>query len=164
MVWNRGKEMAKEQRNEGPVREMSDVVSVVGPGMEIVGNIKCDGTVRVEGKVEGSIRATKSVVIGKSGKVAGDIETQDVVIAGTVTGTVVGASRVELQDTCRVEGDIRSRRVKLDEGGCVEGRLQMGADALAKPGKEYRAGEPAKQANAPSEHRSAPDLSAAAGR
>jgi cytoskeletal protein CcmA (bactofilin family) len=90
--------------------------------------------VRVEGRVEGSIKATKSVVVGKDGTVSGDIETQDVVVAGTVAGTVVGASRVELQDTCRVEGDIRSRRVKLDEGGRVEGRLQMGEISVKKPG------------------------------
>lgn len=152
--------MAKEQRSEGPVREMSDVVSVVGPGMEIVGDIKCDGTVRIEGKVEGSIRATKSVVIGKGGSVAGDIETQDVVIAGTVTGTVSGASRVELQETCKVEGDIRSRRVKLDEGGRVEGRLLMGTEAASRepqdrlvPGAEKR--PPVAPESAP-----APNLSA----
>jgi cytoskeletal protein CcmA (bactofilin family) len=120
--------MARDQRSEPPARELSDVVSVIGPGMEIVGDIKCDGTVRVEGKVEGSIKATKSVVVGKGGTITGDIETQDVVIAGTVAGTVVGASRVELQETCRVEGDIKSRRIKLDEGGSVEGRLHMAVE------------------------------------
>ncbi len=138
MVWNRGKDqadMAREQRTEVPARELSDVVSVIGPGMEIVGDIKCDGTVRVEGRVEGSIKATKSVVVGSGGTVKGDIETQDVVVAGAVTGTVVGASRVELQETCRVEGDIRSRRVKLDEGGRVEGRLHMGTEATGKKGE-----------------------------
>lgn len=128
--------MAREQRTETPARDMNDVVSVIGPGMEIVGDIKCDGTVRVEGRVEGSIKATKSVVVGKGGTVKGDIETQDVVVAGSITGTVNGASRVELQETCRVEGDIRSRRVKLDEGGRVEGRLHMGADAAGKKSPE----------------------------
>ncbi len=120
--------MARDQRNETPGREMSDVVSVIGPGMEIVGDIKCDGTVRIEGKVEGAVKASKSVVVGKEGSVSGDIETQDVVVAGRVDGTINGASRVELQDTCHVQGDIRSRRVKLDEGGRVEGRLQMGSE------------------------------------
>ncbi|WP_419939089.1 bactofilin family protein [Candidatus Palauibacter sp.] len=111
---------------------MSDVVSVVAPGMTILGDVKCDGTVRVEGKIEGSIKATKSVVVGKGGRITGDIETQDVVVAGTVVGTVVGASRVELQETCKIEGDIRSRRVKLEEGGQIEGRLHMTAKAADK--------------------------------
>lgn len=133
-AWSRGKDqpqMARDQRNDAPARELSDVVSVIGPGMEIVGDIKCDGTVRVEGKVKGSIKATKSVVVGTGGTITGDIETQDVVVAGTVDGTVSGASRVELQETCRVQGDIRSRRIKLDEGGRVEGRLHMGAESAA---------------------------------
>ena len=123
--------MAREKRTTTTVRDVNEVVSVIGPGMEITGDIKCDGTVRVEGKVEGSIRATKSVVVGQTGSVTGDIETQDVVVGGAVTGTVVGASRVELHDTCRVRGDIQSRRIKLDEGGHVEGRLHMGKGAKA---------------------------------
>jgi cytoskeletal protein CcmA (bactofilin family) len=152
--------MAREQRKEGPVREMSDVVSVIGPGMEIVGDIKCDGTVKVEGKVNGSIRASKSVVVGEGGEVEGDIETQDVVVAGAVTGTVTGASRVELQDTCRVEGDIRSRRVKLDEGGRLDGRLLMGTDAAKTVSSERLAGKAEKRAMPAAEP--APNLSAAA--
>ena len=117
--------MIRDSRQASAVREVSDVVSVIAPGMTVLGDVKCDGTVRVEGKVEGSIRASKSVVVGKNGRVTGDIETQDVVVAGAVVGTVVGASRVELQETCRIEGDIRSRRIKLDEGGQIEGRFYM---------------------------------------
>lgn len=118
--------MAREERDDATNRDLGDVVSVIGPGMEIVGDIKSDGTVRVEGRVEGSIKAAKSVVVGREGTVDGDIETQDVVVAGRISGTVYGESRVELKDTCHVNGDIRSRRIKLDEGGQVEGSLQMG--------------------------------------
>lgn len=124
--------MARDSRHGGPTRELSDVVSVVAPGMTILGDVTCDGTVRVEGKIEGSIKATKSVVVGKGGRITGDIETQDVVVAGTVIGTVAGASRVELQETCKIEGDIRSRRVKLEEGGQIEGRLHMTGKAADK--------------------------------
>lgn len=125
--------MAKDSgRPEMSGRDLSEVVSVIGPGMEIVGDVKSDGTVRVEGRVEGSIRAGKSVVVGKDGVVDGDIETQDVVVAGRVTGTITGESRVELQDNCHIEGDIRARRIKLDEGGRVDGRLHMGSEAFAR--------------------------------
>lgn len=123
--------MVKEGRGEPAGRDPSDVVSVIGPGMEIVGDVRSDGTIRVEGHVEGSVKAAKSVVIGRDGVVDGDVETQDVVVAGKVAGTITAESRVELQESCRVEGDIRSRRIKLDEGGRVEGRLHMGSEALA---------------------------------
>jgi cytoskeletal protein CcmA (bactofilin family) len=119
--------MAKESRTES--RDLSDVVSIIGPGMQVVGDCTSDGVVRIEGRVEGLIRAAKSVVVGKEGMVNGDVETQDLIVAGRVTGTITAQSRVELQASCHVEGDIRSRRVKLEEGGRVDGRLHMGMDS-----------------------------------
>lgn len=120
-----------KNRSDVP-RELGDVVSVIGPGMKVVGDVSSDGTIRVEGRVDGSITAAKSVVVGKDGTVKGDISTQDAIIAGKVNGSVAAESRIELQATCRVQGDIRSRRVKLDEGGQVDGQLHMGA-AKATP-------------------------------
>jgi cytoskeletal protein CcmA (bactofilin family) len=122
--------MAKDNRTES--RELSDVVSIIGPGMQVVGDCTSDGVVRIEGRVEGIIRAAKSVVVGKDGFVTGDIETQDLIVAGRVAGTITAQSRVELQASCHVEGDIRSRRVKLEEGGRVEGRLHMGAETAKR--------------------------------
>jgi len=111
--------------SDGDEREASEVVSILGPGMAVEGDCETDGTLRIEGRVEGSVRAEKAVVVGEEGEVVGDIHTGDAVVAGSVTGGIVAESRVELQETARVEGDIRCRRVKLEEGGVVEGRLEM---------------------------------------
>ena len=116
-------------------RELGDVVSIIGPGMKVVGDCSSDGTIRVEGRVDGSVVASKSVVVGKDGMVKGDISTQDAIIAGKVSGSVSAESRIELQATCRVQGDIRSRRVKLDEGGQVDGQLHMGASGASASSK-----------------------------
>lgn len=132
-MFERTDEDMQKNRSDSP-KELGDVVSIIGPGMKIVGDCSSDGTIRVEGQVEGSVKAGKSVVVGKDGTVKGDITTQDAIIAGTVDGSVNAESRVELQSTCRVQGDIRSRRVKLDEGGQVDGQLHMGASATSRPG------------------------------
>ncbi len=116
-------------------RELGDVVSIIGPGMKVVGDCTSDGTIRVEGRVEGSVSAAKSVVVGKDGMVKGDISTQDAIIAGRVNGSVSAESRIELLASCKVQGDIRSRRVKLDEGGQVDGQLHMGAAGSQKSGQ-----------------------------
>ena len=110
--------------------------------MQVVGDCTSDGVVRIEGRVEGLIRAAKSVVVGKDGFVTGDIETQDLIVAGRVAGTITAQSRVELQASCHVEGDIRSRRVKLEEGGRVEGRLHMGAETAGEEMPRRRPGQP----------------------
>lgn len=102
------------------------VISIIGPGMTVVGDLKTEGTVRVEGEVHGNIHAGKAVVVGKDGVVGGDIHTQDAVIAGRVTGTMVIESRLELQPTCVIEGEIRARRMQLEEGAVVTGTVQVG--------------------------------------
>ena len=103
-----------------------DSMSIIGPGMHIVGDLITDGTVRVEGRIDGTIRAGKAVVIGKEGEVRGDIVTQDAVIGGTIRGTITAESRLELQATCDIEGQIQAcaQHLKLEEGARFNGQVQ----------------------------------------
>ncbi len=102
------------------------IISIIGPGMKVIGDCITDGTMRVEGEVEGSIKAGKAVVVGKEGSVDGNIETQDAVISGKVNGTINAASRLELQSTCRIDGEVYVRRMQLEEGAILNGRVHMG--------------------------------------
>lgn len=125
-------DMAKE--TNGQQQQVRDnVISIIGPGMRVTGDCETDGTLRVEGTVEGTVRAGKAVVIGKDGVVLGDVATQDAIIGGRVTGAVIAESRLELQATCIVEGEIRARRIKLDEGGRVNGTVHTGDVRPAPP-------------------------------
>ena len=117
------KQLVKESANN---HSREGVISIIGPGMRVTGDCETEGTLRVEGIVEGMVRAGKAVVIGKDGVVRGDVRTQDAVIGGHVYGTVIAESRLELQATCLVEGEIQARRIKLDEGGRVTGNVHVG--------------------------------------
>ncbi|HEX6042181.1 polymer-forming cytoskeletal protein [Longimicrobium sp.] len=112
-------------------------MSIIGPGMNIVGDLVTDGTVRVEGRIEGTVRAGKAVVIGKGGEIVGDVLTQDAVIGGRVQGTIVAESRLEAQATSIIEGHIRVRsgHLLVEEGAVHNGQTQMldGTESLALP-------------------------------
>lgn len=123
--------MARDRDNSSASPD--SVISIIGPGMTIVGDCQTDGTVRIEGAVEGSVKAGKAIVIGKQGRVAGDIVTQDAVISGAVEGTVTAASRLELQATCRIDGEVHTRRMQLEEGAVLNGNVVMGPDAVKEP-------------------------------
>ena len=116
--------MARDR--SGNVAPPESVISIIGPGMKVVGDCETDGTIRIEGTVEGSVRAGKAVVVGRDGVVSGDIATQDAVVSGTVIGTLVAESRLELQATCRIEGGITARRMQLEEGAILNGTVHMG--------------------------------------
>ena len=116
--------MARDRSGNGASPD--SVISIIGPGMKVVGDCETDGTVRIEGRVEGTVRAGKAVVVGKDGVVCGDIVTQDAVVSGAVTGNLVVESRLDLQGTCRIDGDIRARRMQLEEGGILNGNVHIG--------------------------------------
>ncbi len=106
------------------------VISLIGPGMRVVGDCDADGAIRIEGTVQGDVRAGKAVVVGKDGVVEGDIFTQDAVVAGTVRGTLRAESRLELQATSRIEGEVIAARMQLEEGAVLNGSVQMGEEAV----------------------------------
>ena len=138
--------MARERENGSQSPE--SVISIIGPGMTIVGNLETDGTVRIEGTVKGGIKAGKAVVIGKKGVVAGDVSTNDAVISGRVEGTLVAASRLELQATCRIDGEVHTRRMQLEEGAVLNGNVHMGQDlTIDGPAKSKVGQKPSGQAD-----------------
>jgi cytoskeletal protein CcmA (bactofilin family) len=108
-------------------------ISIIGPGMRVDGGCQTEGSLRIEGIVEGSVRAGKAVVIGPDGVVTGDVVAPDVVVAGRVQGSITASSRLDLEATCKVDGEITASRVRLAEGGVVNGKVSMGE----KPAPRY---------------------------
>jgi cytoskeletal protein CcmA (bactofilin family) len=139
-----GTRMAKDTQNAQVANE--NAISIIGPGMKIIGDCDTEGTLRIEGSIQGTVRAGKAVVIGKDGFVQGDISTQDAIIGGRVNGSVIADSRLELQATCIIDGEIRARRIKLDEGGRVNGTVHTGEVSKpapaggAMPGQSFQPG------------------------
>ncbi len=127
--------MARDRAPSGTPPD--DVISIIGPGMQVIGDCVTTGSLRIEGAVKGAVRAGKAVVVGKEGFVDGDIETQDAVISGRVVGTLTIASRLELHATCRVEGTIRARRMQLEEGASLDGQVMVGEGKKATPKLEH---------------------------
>jgi len=116
--------MARDRVGNGTSPD--SVISIIGPGMTVKGDCETDGTIRVEGTIRGSVHAGKAVVVGKDGLIEGDVMTQDAVISGCVMGTLVADSRLELQATSRIEGEVRARRMQLEEGAILNGTVTMG--------------------------------------
>jgi cytoskeletal protein CcmA (bactofilin family) len=118
----------------GKASPPENVISIIGPGMKVVGDCEVEGALRVEGSVQGNIKAGKAVVVGRDGVVEGDIYTQDAVIAGTIHGSLRAESRLEIQATSRIEGGIIAARLQLEEGAILNGTVQMGN--LSRPPSE----------------------------
>lgn len=109
------------------------VVSIIGPGTAISGEVKSKGTIRVEGEVSGKIECEDTIVIHDSGNVKADLIAGQVVISGEVHGNVFAHDRLEVKPTGRVHGDIASPRIAIAEGVIFEGKCTMKPPGEMKP-------------------------------
>ena len=101
----------------------SDGYAVIDKHLSIAGDLTTDGTVRVDGRVEGSLHRIDRMIVGDGACVIGDVEAREVVIGGELTGSLRVTGRVEIQPTGTVRGDIHAAAVLLAEGGTVQGHL-----------------------------------------
>lgn len=101
-------------------------LTIIATGTRVVGEVHSNGVVKVEGEIEGTVRAERQVLVAKGGRIDGDVVTREAVIGGEVTGSVTGEERVEVQTGSVVNGDIITERLIVQEGGEVNGQVKMG--------------------------------------
>ena len=109
------------------------IEAVIGPRATFSGQLRCDGSIRIDGTVEGGLIETPSnVLITESARVMVDIRAKTVSIAGAYKGTIT-ADRVELLESGRLWGTINVRSFLLDEGAHFQGELVMQDSATEEP-------------------------------
>ena len=100
-------------------------LSIIAHGTCIKGELEVDGVIRIEGRIEGSVRAEGQVLVVKGGSIEGDIFTRHAIIGGEVRGGLFADERVEIQATSVINGDITTPQLSIEEGGKVNGQLRM---------------------------------------
>ncbi len=118
----------KEKRPEPDAIE-----ALIGARATLTGQLRCDGSVRIDGVVEGgSITTPANVIITASARVMADIQAKVVSVSGAYKGTIT-AERVELLEGGRIWGVVRVASFLLDEGGYLRGELVMQGDEPQQP-------------------------------
>ena len=99
--------------------------SLLDAQLVVTGDLDTAGSLRIDGKLEGSIRRADTVVLGVGATMTGDVHAREVVIGGSITGNIHATERVELQATAIVTGDVLTQTILVQEGGVVNGRVLM---------------------------------------
>ncbi len=93
----------------------------------IVGDIKTNGDIRIDGNLSGSITAKGKVVVGGTGKIEGEVLCQHGNISGEVKGKLQVAEMLTLQSSAKVDGDIVTGKLVVEAGAMWNGTVKMGA-------------------------------------
>ena len=113
----------------------SPSVDIIESSTKIVGDIYSKADFRIDGIVEGNITTTGKVVIGKSGKINGKINSSNADISGSVSGKIEVAETLSLMSESLIQGDIVTGKLSVEEGAQVDASISM------KSGKQLKADE-----------------------
>ena len=114
--------------------------TIIGDKTQIDGNVTTKGTIKVDGRINGTIDADWVIMEGQS-YLKGNINASGVVIAGYVEGNITAKEVVEVKSTGQVRGDLATTKLVVLEGGFVEGNVSMQKDAAKKVEKAAKPAE-----------------------
>jgi cytoskeletal protein CcmA (bactofilin family) len=107
--------------------------------VEIVGSIKCSGNIHLAGKLNGDLTCSGNAVLLESASVKGNLSVESVSVMGQVSGNITARDRIELKSTARVAGDIKSKRLTVEDGVTFVGKSEVNPSAGAgRPAAESR--------------------------
>ena len=122
---DRRKEEAYVVPSSTPSSESVSEPSFIGETMEIEADITSDEDIIIEGKVSGNITVSKTLTIGKSGKVKADVKAAVVRIIGEAKGNIIAADKVEILSLGRYTGNIQSQKLVVAEGAILNGNINQ---------------------------------------
>ncbi len=112
------------QQGEPPRAQIAQAgPAYIGKGCQIIGQSFFEGSIRIDGQVEGTICASDRIAVGQSGTIitANPIKAAEVIIEGTVRGNIVASERIEICASADVVGDLHGPIIAVAAGAVIEG-------------------------------------------
>ncbi|MGI3776111.1 MAG: bactofilin family protein [Janthinobacterium lividum] len=98
---------------------------VVGRGISVQGVVQDAERLVVEGTVEATMIHAAELSIAQGGVFRGEVEVEEAEVAGTIDGTLTARGNLVVRATGKVLGTARCRRLQVEDGGAITGRIEM---------------------------------------
>jgi cytoskeletal protein CcmA (bactofilin family) len=96
-------------------------------GVDFRGILNFDGTIRIDGRVEGEITTSGTLIIGEQAIIKGVISAGVLITSGKVNATVTATAKIQIQKPGILIGDIRTPGISIEDGAHFHGMCDMGA-------------------------------------
>ena len=100
----------------------SNIKAAIGPGTVIEGKLSFENPVRIDGTLIGEISSTSSLIVGEQGTIKANLKVNSLVVLGQVIGNVNADDLVEIRKGGRLEADIKTARLVIEDGGFFRGK------------------------------------------
>lgn len=114
-------------------------LNYITAGTFFEGTIETKGSIRIDGKVKGLVRAADEVRVGRSGEIVGEVYAKNARVAGKIEGNVHIDQKLTLETDSSLSGNLSAAKLIIDEGAFFNGKSEMGnvaAGSHANNGKK----------------------------
>lgn len=111
--------------------------TIIGKDTRIIGEIYTNGSIRIDGEVEGKIESKGFLTIGPTAKIKADIKSKEAVIAGIIKGNIIIENGLIFQKSAKISGDIVAKILNIETGAKFDGKCQMESEMIKNiPGEK----------------------------
>ena len=111
------------RKKKAPTKNASSA-SIITPGTSIKGEIRCEGNILLNGAFEGNIISQSEVVVGKSGRVTGEIQAAKLLVSGEFRGNFTGEV-IDIMPYGKVYGDVKVNNIVIEPNAVFEGETKI---------------------------------------
>ncbi len=109
-----------------------EISGFLDQGTSVTGELQFSGTLRIDGEFHGSITTSDKLIIGERAQVHADIKVGETEVYGKISGNIDSKKRVEIHTTGRVQGEVRTPVLVIEEGGVLDGNSNMAGDGKSE--------------------------------
>ena len=118
--------MFKKEERDRQLLNTDEIIAFLGKGTEFKGVISYEGTVRIDGRVEGEIITKGTLVVGESAVIHAEISANTIVSGGRITGNIMASEKVQLLAPTVLTGSVKTPLLIIEEGVRFNGSCEMG--------------------------------------
>ena len=105
--------------------ETSTQQNIIAKGTKIVGDIASQGPFRIDGTVEGNVKTSGKIVIGKSGYIKGTLQGENADFEGKFSGKLILSGTLSLKSTAHIEGEVHTSKLAVEPGATFNATCSM---------------------------------------
>jgi cytoskeletal protein CcmA (bactofilin family) len=117
---------AMKERSQ-QAEQNSENFTFLGKGADFKGVMSFDGTIRIDGRVEGEIHTTGTLIVGEHAVIQGTVSVGVLMNSGKINGTITAIEKIQILKPGVLVGDIRTPVIAIEEGSRFHGMCDMGA-------------------------------------
>ena len=111
--------------------EQGEITAFLGKGTEFKGVLSFEGTIRVDGKVEGEVVSKDTLIAGDGAFLHGEITVGTIISSGKIVGNINASQKVHLLAPGSVQGNIKTPKLIIEEGVTFDGKCEMAGENKA---------------------------------